>query len=127
MWKEQAFGLGDRFRIVAPDLRGYGESSQGGESTHLGEFAEDLGGLLDYLRIPHAAVIGLSMGGQIALEFYHLFPRRVRALILADTFAQADTDEGRERRYAMAARLLQEGMNAYAEEVLPKMITPANV
>jgi hypothetical protein len=58
------------------------------------------------------------------LEFYRLFPQRVRALVLADTFAQLDDEERRQARYDTAERLLREGMERYAPEVLPKMIAP---
>src|SRR5258705_9074733 len=63
------------------------------------------------------------MGGQIVFEFYRLFPQRVKALILADTFAQVDTEEGRRARNETADRLVREGMRPYADEVLPKMIS----
>lgn len=67
------------------------------------------------------------MGGQIVMEFYRLFPGRIRGLLLADTFAAAETEEGRIRRHETADRLLREGMRGYAEEVLPKMVAPDNI
>jgi pimeloyl-ACP methyl ester carboxylesterase len=67
------------------------------------------------------------MGGQIVMEIHRLFPDRVAALLLADTFAQAETDEGKKTRNAMADRLLAEGMDGYAHEVLDKMVAPYNV
>jgi pimeloyl-ACP methyl ester carboxylesterase len=70
---------------------------------------------------------GLSMGGQIVLEFYRLFPYRVRGLVLADTFAQAETEDGKQVRNDLADRLLAEGMGGYADEVLAKMVAPYNV
>ena len=78
-------------------------------------------------KLQQIILAGLSMGGQIALEFYWQFPRRVGALLLADTFAQLDTPSGRQSRLAMADRLEREGMDAYASEVLPKMIAPATI
>ncbi len=70
---------------------------------------------------------GLSMGGQIVLECQRLFGQRIRGLILADTFAQAETPRGRVNRNDMADRLLREGMSGYATEVLPKMVAPHNI
>src|SRR5262249_29712603 len=70
---------------------------------------------------------GLSMGGQIVMEFCRLFPQRVRGILLAATFPQAETEEGKRNRALMAERLLREGMSGYAEEVLPKMIAPRNI
>lgn len=61
------------------------------------------------------------------VEFHRLFPQRIRGLILADTFAQAETEEGKRARNDAADRLLREGMTAYADEVLPKMVAPHNI
>ena len=93
----------------------------------LEDFARDIAALLDELSVTNIVLCGLSMGGQIVLEFYRLFPHRVRALILSDTFAQLDSDARRQERYDTAERLLREGMDDYAAEVLPKMITPKTI
>jgi pimeloyl-ACP methyl ester carboxylesterase len=65
------------------------------------------------------------MGGYVALAFYRLFPRRVRALVLADTRPQADTPEARANRETMAERILGEGMHTVADAMLPKLLAPA--
>ncbi|MFI9050778.1 alpha/beta fold hydrolase [Streptomyces sp. NPDC053427] len=115
------------WRVVAPDLRGYGESSVTPGKTRLETFVRDIAGLLDGIGVERFVLGGLSMGGQIVMEFHRQFPERIRALLLADTFAAADTDEGRAVRRATADRLLREGMSGYAHEVLPKMVSPRNI
>jgi pimeloyl-ACP methyl ester carboxylesterase len=70
---------------------------------------------------------GLSMGGQIVMEFCRSYPERLRGVVLAATFPQAETDAGRRNRNAMADRLLGEGMEPYAAEVLPKMLAPRSI
>lgn len=115
------------WRVIAPDLRGYGASTVVPGTTPLEVFARDLAALLDHLGLDRVVIGGLSMGGQIVLEFQRLFPERVRGLLLADTYAQAETQDGRKARYAMADRLLREGMRGYADEVLTKMVAPYNV
>ena len=127
MWRDQIAAFSPHYRVIAPDLRGYGETTVIPGKTRLEDFARDIAGLLDRLNVADIILGGLSMGGQIVLEFYHLFPERVRALILADTFAQLDTDEARQARYDTAERLMDEGMYGYAEEVLPKMIAPITI
>ncbi|CEJ10522.1 3-oxoadipate enol-lactonase 2 [bacterium YEK0313] len=123
MWTPQLAALeSSGWRVVAPDLRGYGASGMAGDKTTLDIFAHDLAALLDHLGIASAVIGGLSMGGQIVMEFCRLFPQRVRGLILAATFPQAETPAGRIARNAAADRLLAEGMGPYAEEMLPKMI-----
>ena len=70
---------------------------------------------------------GLSMGGQIVLEFHRLFAGRVAGLVLADTFAQAESEQGVKERYARAEALERDGMAGYAHEVLDSMVAPATV
>ncbi|WP_412125927.1 alpha/beta fold hydrolase [Streptomyces platensis] len=124
MWRPQT----ERFsragwRVIAPDLRGYGESTVVPGKTPLETFARDLLALLDRLGIERFVLGGLSMGGQIVMECYRLFPERIRGLVLADTFAAAETEEGRAARHAMAERLIREGMTGYAQEVLANMVS----
>ncbi|MEW1671633.1 alpha/beta fold hydrolase [Streptomyces noursei] len=128
MWRPQTAHFSRAgMRVIAPDLRGYGGSSVVPGKTPLETFAGDVAALLDHLGIERCVLGGLSMGGQIVMECYRQFPERIRALLLADTFAAADTAEGRAVRLRTAERLLAEGMDGYAHEVLSKMIAPANV
>lgn len=127
MWHEQTSVFSSKYRIIAPDLRGYGESEVLSDKTMLEEFARDIAALLDELKVDEIILCGLSMGGQILFEFYRLYPQRVRALILADTFAQLDDAERKQARYDTAERILSEGMHDYAKEVLPKMIAPQTI
>ncbi|MFG2397342.1 alpha/beta fold hydrolase [Streptomyces lydicus] len=125
MWRPQIEHFARAgWRVIAPDLRGYGESSVVPGTTPLETFVRDTVALLDRLGIERFVLGGLSMGGQIVMEFHRLFPDRIRAVVLADTFAAAETAEGRAARHAMADRLVREGMDGYAHEVLTKMITP---
>ncbi|WP_158850933.1 alpha/beta fold hydrolase [Saccharothrix deserti] len=127
MWRPQVEQLSSRYRTIAPDLRGYGETTVVPGKTPLNVFADDLIGLLDRLDLDRAVLCGLSMGGQIVMELHRTHPERVHALILADTFPEAETPAGREARHAAAERALREGMGPYADEVLDKMIAPRNV
>ncbi|HJP78996.1 MAG TPA: alpha/beta hydrolase [Pseudonocardiaceae bacterium] len=128
MWQPQVeYFRAEGWRVIAADLRGYGESTVVPGITPLSTFAEDIAALLDHLGIARFVLVGLSMGGQIALECHRLFPQRLIGLVLADTFAQAETPAGRADRERMADRLLREGMAGYAAEVLPKMVAPHNI
>ncbi|MFG2530448.1 alpha/beta fold hydrolase [Streptomyces sp. NPDC048516] len=128
MWRPQTeyFSRAGR-RVIAPDLRGYGDSTVLPGATPLATFARDLVDLLDHLGIERCVLGGLSMGGQIVMECYRLFPERISALLLADTFAAAETPDGKSARYDMAERLLREGMDSYAHEVLAKMVSPDTI
>lgn len=128
MWAPQVEAFRDSgWRVIVPDLRGYGESSVVPGKTPLDLFAADLAALLDELRVDAVVIGGLSMGGQIAMEFCRSYQARVRGLLLAATFPQAETGEGRRNRQAMADRLSREGMDAYATEALPTMLAPQSI
>jgi pimeloyl-ACP methyl ester carboxylesterase len=86
---------------------------------------EDLVHLLDHLSIERVCVAGLSMGGQLAMEFVRAFPDRTAGAIFAATFPQAETPEGIERRNRMADRLITEGMVPTGCEMLTKLIGAA--
>jgi pimeloyl-ACP methyl ester carboxylesterase len=115
------------WRVIVPDLRGYGDSMVVPGKTTLDVFATDIAALLDALGVQKVVIGGLSMGGQIVMEFCRQYPERVGGVLLAATMCRAETPEGRRLRAAMAERLLIEGMRPYAEEVLPKMVAPANL
>ena len=122
MWRGQAEAFGGEFRVVAPDLRGSGETSLGAGDVTMETLAEDVAALLDEFKLGRVILGGLSMGGYVAFEFFRKFPERVRALVLADTRPQADTEEGRRAREENAQRALKEGMAPIVETMLPKLL-----
>lgn len=125
LWREQVESQSETRRVVAPDLRGHGETSVGGGPATMEEMAEDLAALLDGLKVGRAVVGGVSMGGYVALAFMRAHPERVAALVLVDTRAQADTDDARRAREETARRALNEGMEPIADAMLPNLLAPA--
>ncbi len=121
MWRDLQSALAPNYRVIAPDMRGLGASGQA-SSASTQEMADDVAALLDALDIEQAVLIGLSMGGYVALDFTRRYRRRVRGLILADTRATPDTIEGRESREALAQKVLREGSAAIAEQMLPDLL-----
>jgi pimeloyl-ACP methyl ester carboxylesterase len=91
------------------------------------QFAEDLRRLLDQLQIARACIVGLSMGGQIAMESARRFPACVAGIVLAATFPQAETAEGVDSRNRMANRIMAEGMALVGCEILPRSIGTASM
>ena len=124
MWGHQVEALMPKYHVIAPDLRGHGETAVMVGPATMDEMARDVAALMETLGVSRAAVCGLSMGGYAALSFYRLFPLRVRTLVLADTHAQADTDEARETREQQAQKALKEGMKGIVQEMLPKLLSP---
>jgi pimeloyl-ACP methyl ester carboxylesterase len=127
MWEEQANDLSGKYRVITPDLRGLGETTGTSEPATMEEMARDVAALMDELGIERVTLGGLSMGGYVALAFYRRFPLRVRALILADTRAQADTEEARRNREAQAEQVLREGMQSIADDFLKKVLSAATL
>ena len=127
LWNEQVSALSNSYRVITPDLRGFGESDATRGPATMNRMAQDVAALLDHLDISRAVIGGLSMGGYVVLAFYKLFPSRVRGLILADTRAQADTEEGKHTRFQQADKALAEGMAGIADSMLPKLLTPETV
>jgi 3-oxoadipate enol-lactonase len=127
LWTEQVAALSTTYRVVVPDLRGFGESDSSSGPATMNRMAQDVAQLMDHLEISRAVVGGLSMGGYVALAFYRQFPSRVRALVLADTRAQPDTEEAKQTRAQQAEKALSEGMAGIADAMLPKLLTPETV
>jgi len=129
MWLPQVEALRGRFRTIAPDLRGYGDSPlpPAATLTTLKDFSSDIVALLDYLGVRKATLVGLSMGGQIAMEFAHSFPDRLAGLVLAATFPGAETTEGMAERNRVADRLVSDGVARFGCEMIPKLLSRASM
>ena len=127
LWADQIPALSNGYRVIAPDLRGFGETDASQEPSTMNSLAADVARLMDHLEIPRATIGGLSMGGYVALAFYKQFTSRVRALVLADTRAQAETEEAKQTRAQQAEKALSEGMAGIADAMLPKLLTPETV
>jgi len=125
MWAGQMDVLARRWRVIVPDLRGFGQSGVTDGTVTMEQFADDLAALLDHLQIREPVVLcGLSMGGYIAFAFWRKHAARLRGLILCDTRSAADTPEGAAGRQAMADRVLKEGPRSVVEMMAPKLFSP---
>lgn len=121
MWKYQ-YDVLNNFRLIVPDLKGYGESDFDFEKIFIEEQALDLALLLDELQIQKVHLIGLSMGGQIIVEFHRLFPHRVNSLIICASLPNAETEESYTNRLKLAETIKQIGMLEYTKKDIHKYI-----
>jgi pimeloyl-ACP methyl ester carboxylesterase len=123
MWRPQREALQSECRIITPDLRGFGGTAGFDGAPTVERMADDVAELLDALNITDPAVIGgLSMGGYVALAFARRYPLRLRALILADTRAEADSAEAKANRERLIAFGRTHPANDIFEQMLPKLI-----
>jgi pimeloyl-ACP methyl ester carboxylesterase len=100
-WRLQVEDFSKHFRVLALDLRGFGESEIPAEFSGAEDFARDIFNLMEHVGIKQAHLLGLSMGGIACLAFYKLHSEKVKSLILADTTAYFPE----EFREALAERL----------------------
>ena len=127
MWSEQIEALTPRHRVLAPDLRGHGETTVTSGPATMEEMARDVAALMEKLNISRAAVCGLSMGGYVALALYRMFPLRARPGTRGYAPWRRHRRGTRANREVQAEKALQEGMAGIADAMLPKLLSPKTV
>jgi pimeloyl-ACP methyl ester carboxylesterase len=123
MWEPQLDVLANRFRVIAPDVRGFGESQPASPWT-MEEAADDMIGLLDHIEATDAAVVGVSMGGYIELALWQKYPSRIRRLVLSNSRARADSDTEKAARNEMIAAIHHSGTTVLPDRMLPRLLQP---
>ncbi|MCX7419708.1 MAG: alpha/beta fold hydrolase [Planctomycetia bacterium] len=122
MWRFQIAELSKTFRCIAPDLRGFGQSTVTEGKVTMQQFADDLAALLDALNVTQPVVFcGLSMGGCIAWQFVRRHSLRLKGLILCDTRAVPDPPEVAANRLKMANDVVEQGPTIVANAMLPRL------
>lgn len=122
MWRPQTPALARGHRVITPDFRGFGDS--GGLPERLEQLAEDVHALVEHLGLPRFVLGGFSMGGYVAFRYLARHADRLAGLMLLDTRAEPDSEEGRQRRYAAIERIRAEGPAGYLEEFARLVVSP---
>lgn len=122
MWDDQVAALRSRFRVITPDLRGFGKSDAPVGPYSMAQMAADVRALMQALSIESAVIAGCSMGGYVAFAFYRNYPEAARALALVDTRAGQDTEEARDRREKSAEKAERDGARAIADDMTPLLL-----
>jgi pimeloyl-ACP methyl ester carboxylesterase len=110
LWEPQVAALRGGFRVLAPDLRGFGASPVTPGRVAMREYAADIEELLAGLGIARAAVVGLSMGGLVAMELAAASPERCWALGLIATTAEPPSPQDLRTRDERADATERDGM-----------------
>jgi 3-oxoadipate enol-lactonase len=124
MWAPQLDALSHGYRVIAPDLRGYGASPVTPGTVTMSQLAADVASLLDRLGVSRAAVTGLSMGGLVAMELAIADPARWWALGLVATTAEPVTGAERADRLARAEQAERDGIRPLAEAMAARLFGP---
>lgn len=120
-WQPQMEYFKDTCRVLAYDIRGFGDSTSGQGTKTMSLFAEDLIAFMDALEIDRAIVCGLSMGGFILLNAAHRFPERFKALVFCDTQCIADSSEIKAKRSETIVKINTSGTKDFADDFIEKV------
>jgi pimeloyl-ACP methyl ester carboxylesterase len=125
MWIGQIDALSSRFRVIAPDLPGFGHSDPVQGMLTMDQMADDLAHLLDALGVDEPlSYCGLSMGGYVGWRFVDRYADRLWRLIQCDTKAAADSPEAAKTRRETAERVVREGSAVVAQSMKERLFAP---
>jgi pimeloyl-ACP methyl ester carboxylesterase len=121
-WGNVVSKVGSRYRLVLPDLRGHGRSEAGSGAATMARQADDLLCVLEGLKIPKAAFVGVSIGGYILFEFWRRHRERVVGLVLSNTRAEPDTEQGRANRLRSIEEARMRGTGPFLDAQMQNLI-----
>lgn len=114
-------------RLVAYDVRGHGDSEIGAGIYTIEFLVDDLIALMDHLKLRQPIVVGLSMGGYIALRAVERHPNRFKALVLCSTKADPDSNEVKIKRSISIKMIRNDGIRLFAEEFMKRAVAPETI
>lgn len=124
MWAPQVAALRDRYRVIVPDLLGYGQSPVTPGVVTMADLARGVRDLLGRLGVGTAALAGLSMGGLVMMELAAAEPDRWQALCFVATTAQPPSPQDAAARLDLASIAEEQGMGPIAEVMGPRLFGP---
>jgi pimeloyl-ACP methyl ester carboxylesterase len=122
MWEPQLEAL-KAWRVVLPDLRGFGATPLS-TPWFIEHAVDDLFETLASIGVERPVLVGLSMGGYVALRAVEKSPSRVKALVLCDTRAEADANENKVKRAAAVDSVRRNGVAPFLEPFLNDALAP---
>ncbi|MCA0756680.1 alpha/beta hydrolase [Paenibacillus sp. N4] len=127
-WEKIAEGLEQSVRIIAPDLRGHGQSSAPEDDVYTMDlFAEDIAQLLIQLQLHNVILLGHSLGGYVTLAFAERYAKKLSGFGLIHSTPLADSDTAKENRDKAVAALEGNGVQAFVDGLVPKLFAPASL
>lgn len=127
IWEKIIPELAKEYRVIAPDLRGHGQSAVPAPPYSTEQMADDIIGLLDALEIEKAAIFGHSLGGYITLAIAEKYPQRLTALSLVHSLSEPDPEEKKQVRQNNIGIIQEKGMPTFIEGLIPVLFAPENL
>jgi len=118
MWKAQLDVLSEKYFCVTYDIRGLGESPVGDGQFTMESFVDELEIIMNELKLEKPILCGLSMGGYIGLRALEKFENKFSAVVLCDTRADADGNEGKLKRAGAIKRINKEGLEPFTKDFI---------
>ncbi|MEK5381122.1 alpha/beta fold hydrolase [Niallia sp. FSL W8-0635] len=115
--------LAEKFRVLAVDLRGHGDSAYNGEPFEIEDLAKDIKLLLGALGIDKVYMFGHSLGGYVTLAFADLFEDSLKGFGLIHSTAFSDTEEGKEGRLNAIRKIQDLGIEEFVDGLIPNLFS----
>jgi pimeloyl-ACP methyl ester carboxylesterase len=122
VWDAQVAALAARYRVLAPDLRGLGDSVVSPGPYLMEALAGDVAAMLDRFGIDRVAVAGASIGSYVMFAFFRMYEERVTGIASIAGHAAPDTPELAPQRAALADRAEREGIAPVIDAYLPRYL-----
>ena len=126
MWDKQTEALQQNFKVIAPDIRGFGYSEPGDGLFTVDSHVSDLISIIDSLQLDKPIVCGLSMGGYIVLRALELYQPKFKGAILADTKAEADTNPFKVKRFEQIQMIRNGQREQFTENFIKGALSEKN-
>ncbi|MBI4258297.1 MAG: alpha/beta hydrolase [Thaumarchaeota archaeon] len=127
MWLPQIEYLQKKFRVVALDLLGHGDSKAPETPYSMDLFAEDIVDLIKTLNFSPAIFVGHSMGGYVLFRIYEKYPDVVKALVFMNTRAEPDSPEAKAKRFDTINRIKREGPTPFLTDFAKLLLSESTV
>lgn len=126
-WNEVLALLPDHIRVIAPDLRGHGESSAPDETYSMEKLAGDIVQLFGKLDTGKPILLGHSLGGYITLALAEKQPELLKAFGLIHSTGYPDSEDGKAGRLKGIQTIREQGLPTFIEGLIPKLFAPKHL
>ena len=126
IWSRLMSQLSIHFRVLSPDLPGFGQNPALHQDISIDDMAEQVFSWMDQLKIENASLVGHSLGGYVSLAMAEQFPDRVSSLCLFHSSAKADSPDKKEKRDKIIAFIEANGIETFVNNFIPSLFAASS-